>query len=101
LPPWKQVVLYLHAEIDSRPLHLCSQRAAKALERKKSMITLNGRSVDDVDGLNLAELLARENHEISMIAVARNKEVVPRAKFNSVRLADGDVIDIVRMMAGG
>jgi thiamine biosynthesis protein ThiS len=65
------------------------------------MITLNGRSVDDADGLSLAELLARENYVISIIAVACNEEVVPRAKYNCTRLADGDVIDIVRMVAGG
>lgn len=65
------------------------------------MITLNGRSVDDADGLSLAELLARKNYVMSIIAVACNEEVVPRAKFNCTRLADGDVIDVVQMMAGG
>jgi thiamine biosynthesis protein ThiS len=65
------------------------------------MITLNGRSVDDADGLSLAELLARENYVISIIAVACNQEIVPRAQYNCRRLADGDVIDIVRMAAGG
>jgi sulfur carrier protein len=65
------------------------------------MITLNGRAVDDANGLSLAELLARENYVISIIAVACNQEVVPRAKYNCTQLADGDVIDVVRMVAGG
>jgi len=65
------------------------------------MITLNGRSVDDADGLSLADVLARENYVICTIAVACNKDVIPRAKYNCTRLQDGDVIDVVQMMAGG
>ncbi len=65
------------------------------------MITLNGRSVDDADELSLAELLARENYMLSIIAVACNGEVVPKATYNCRQLADGDVIDVVRMVAGG
>jgi sulfur carrier protein len=65
------------------------------------MITLNGRSVDDADNLSLSELLSRENYMLSIIAVACNGEVVPKATYSSKQLADGDVIDVVRMVAGG
>jgi thiamine biosynthesis protein ThiS len=65
------------------------------------MITLNGRPVDNADGLSLAELLARENYAMNTIAVACNEEIVSRANYDRTRLADGDVIDIVRIVAGG
>ena len=34
-------------------------------------------------------------------AVAVNQQVVPRAEHGSHRLADGDVVDVVRAVAGG
>ena len=35
------------------------------------------------------------------VAVARNGEVVPRDRYAEVRLRDGDVLEIVRMVGGG
>jgi thiamine biosynthesis protein ThiS len=65
------------------------------------MITLNGKAVKDADNLSLTELLVREKYVLSIIAVAFNGEVVPKTKYDCIQLADGDVIDAVRMVAGG
>ena len=65
------------------------------------MITLNGKSVSGVDGITIASLIAREQYSASYIAVACNGEVVPRGEYSNTQLNDGDVIDIVRMVAGG
>jgi thiamine biosynthesis protein ThiS len=65
------------------------------------MITLNGKSVEQADGLSLTALLARENFALRLIAVAHNGEIIPKTKYDCTRLADGDVIDIVRIVAGG
>jgi sulfur carrier protein len=35
------------------------------------------------------------------IAVERNGEIVPRGQFESVRLADGDALEIVVAVGGG
>jgi len=35
------------------------------------------------------------------IAVERNGEIVPRSRFASVRLADGDALEIVVAVGGG
>ena len=65
------------------------------------MITLNGKVVDKAQGLSLSALLARENYRLSLIAVAYNGEIVRKANYDCIQLADGDVIDIVRIVAGG
>lgn len=65
------------------------------------MITLNGKSVNDADGMSIAALIARENYMASYIAVACNGDVVRRDQYNDTQVCDGDVIDIVRMVAGG
>lgn len=35
------------------------------------------------------------------VAVARNGEVVPRAEWDRVELADGDVLEVLHAVAGG
>jgi sulfur carrier protein len=65
------------------------------------MITLNGNSVDDADRLSLAELVVRENFPLNRIAIACNGEIVPRREYSCKQLADGDVVDVVWMVAGG
>lgn len=39
--------------------------------------------------------------DMTATAVARNREVVPRAQWPHTRLADGDVIEVVRPVQGG
>jgi len=65
------------------------------------MIQLNGRILNDADGLSLTVLLARENFLLSLIAVACNGEIIPKTKYDCKQLTDGDVIDVVRIVAGG
>lgn len=60
-------------------------------------LTLNG-ALLDADATTLLDLVGPlPGGE----AVAVNHEVVPRAEHGSHRLADGDVVDVVRAVAGG
>jgi thiazole synthase len=53
------------------------------------------------DALDVPTLLASRGVNEEAVAVAVNGEVVPRRKWPSLTLADGDRIDLVKVVAGG
>ena len=64
-------------------------------------IELNGeaRNVGDSDSVqDLIDALSLTNQAL---AIAINREVVPRAKWREHRFAVGDKVDIVRAIGGG
>jgi sulfur carrier protein len=64
-------------------------------------IELNGevRSVSDSDSVqDLIDALSLTNQAL---AIAVNREVVPRAKWREHRFAGGDKVDVVRAIGGG
>jgi sulfur carrier protein len=64
-------------------------------------IELNGeiRTISDSDNVqDLVDALSLTNQAV---AVAVNREVVPRAKWREYRFAVGDKVDIVRAIGGG
>jgi sulfur carrier protein len=64
-------------------------------------IELNGevRTVSDSDSVqDLIDALSLTNQAL---AIAVNREVVPRAKWREHRFAGGDKVDIVRAIGGG
>lgn len=65
------------------------------------MITVNGRMVDDAEGLSLAAYLVREGYRLSRVAVECNGKIIPRAKYEEKILAKGDVVEIVHFVGGG
>lgn len=65
------------------------------------MITVNGKPVDDAVGLNVTELLTREDYPTKMIAVECNGEIISRANYENYRFKDGDCIEVVRFVGGG
>lgn len=66
------------------------------------IITLNGEATESRAG-TVADLLADVPglDGLDGVAVAVNGEVVPRREHAAHRLEDGDVVDIVRAVAGG
>ncbi|MDG3440088.1 sulfur carrier protein ThiS [Nitrospirillum amazonense] len=67
------------------------------------MITVNGKARDHADGLDLPALLgeAGVGPDSRGIAVAINGTVVPRARWAERAVADGDAIEIVKVLQGG
>ena len=57
------------------------------------MLTINGQSVDAA-GKTVAEYLAEAGYNTVRIAVERNEEIVPKAKYAETVLADGDVVEV-------
>ena len=64
-------------------------------------IIVNG-DVRDVEGTpTVGALLASRNLNAKMIVVEQNGEIVPRGLYDETPLTNGDVLEIVQMMAGG
>jgi len=63
--------------------------------------TINGESRQLPARLTVAQLLDELKIEKTGIAVAVNERVVRNAGFEEHRLQDGDVVEIIRAVAGG
>jgi thiamine biosynthesis protein ThiS len=63
--------------------------------------TINGAVLDLPDGLTVGMLLEKLGTAATGVAVARNDAVVPRSQYDSVRVGDGDRVEIIRAVAGG
>jgi sulfur carrier protein len=61
---------------------------------------VNGARVDQA-GSNLADYLARNGYRSDRVAVERNGDIVPRARYAETLLRDDDRIEIVTFMGGG
>ena len=64
------------------------------------MVRINGKDVDAA-GKTLAEYLAGTDFAPRRIAVERNGEIVPKARYAGTVLADGDEVEIVSFVGGG
>lgn len=65
------------------------------------MIKLNGQDKLITDGATLAEVLQDAGYRLDVIAVQVNGDIVPKDRYSSHRLADGDDIDVVAFVGGG
>ena len=63
-------------------------------------LTINGEARDVPEGLSLAGLLGHLELTQGMVAIERNREVVPRREHASVFLQAGDVLEIVQFVGG-
>ncbi len=64
------------------------------------MVLINGKPAD-VSGKTLREYLSAAAYDPTRIAVERNGEIVPKARYDSVLLSDGDSLEIVSFVGGG
>lgn len=64
------------------------------------MITVNGEKIN-ADGKTVAEFIASTDYNPARIAVELNGEIVPKAKYADVVLADGDTLEVVGFVGGG
>lgn len=63
-------------------------------------LTVNGEE-RDFDGGTLTRLLEQLGIDPRRVAVERNREIVPKMKYDETHLADGDRIEIVHFVGGG
>jgi thiamine biosynthesis protein ThiS len=64
-------------------------------------LSINGEARRVPAGLDVAGLLAHLEVRASRVAVERNRQIVPKATYESVKLTDGDEIEIVSFVGGG
>ena len=64
-------------------------------------ITVNGKAMEIEPGLTIDGLLTLLNVKREYTAVAVNRDVARKADYATVRLSEGDKVEIVRPMGGG
>jgi sulfur carrier protein len=64
-------------------------------------VTVNGQAMDVEPGITVDGLLALLKIKREYTAVAVNREITPKSEYASLKLGDGDKIEIVRPMGGG
>jgi sulfur carrier protein len=64
-------------------------------------LILNGEACDMEAGGTISDLLASLQLTEKMVLVELNGQAVYRVEFRSASLADGDIVEIVRMVGGG
>jgi sulfur carrier protein len=64
-------------------------------------ISVNGKPMEIEPGLTVEGLLTLLNVKREYTAVAVNRDVTPKSEYASVKLSEGDRVEIVRPMGGG
>jgi len=64
-------------------------------------ININGTARQFPDSTNVAKLIEEMQLTGKRIALERNGEIVPRNRFASQQLADGDKLEVVVAVGGG
>lgn len=64
------------------------------------MVRVNGEALD-IAGQTVAGYLAGTDYDPGRIAVERNGEIIPKARYAETILEDGDHVEIVCFVGGG
>jgi sulfur carrier protein len=64
-------------------------------------VLLNGEPYQIPDGATVADLVAGLGRHPRTVAVERNGDLVPRARFAETRLRPGDRLEMVHFVQGG
>ena len=68
--------------------------------KESIMVKINGEELNAA-GKTVAEYLASTSYDPKRIAVERNGEIVPKAKYGEIVLEDGDSVEVVSFVGGG
>src|SRR5262249_13758715 len=74
---------------------------APVIRQVELEILVNGSPMRLPAGSSVADLLARLRVSTPRVAVERNREIVPKARYPETRLAAGDVFEVVELVGGG
>jgi sulfur carrier protein len=64
-------------------------------------VLLNGEPHQIAEGATVADLIAGLGRDPRTVAVERNGDLVPRARFAETRLEAGDRLEVVHFVQGG
>jgi sulfur carrier protein len=65
-------------------------------------LVVNGNDVEVSDGINVSQLLIERKVKMpDMVSVELNETVLQRAEFETMRLREGDRVELLYFMGGG
>jgi sulfur carrier protein len=64
-------------------------------------VTANGEDFQVEEGLTVASFIRARKLDPRYVVVERNGDALERPRYEEVRLADGDRLELVRAVAGG
>ena len=65
------------------------------------MITVNGKQIQLISEMSVADYLEQNNYQIKRIAVELNEEILPKYSYSDTMLKDGDRLEVVTFVGGG
>ena len=80
---------------------MCAPSTGARLVGDPMQLTINGEVREVPEGLSLAGLLGYLELTQGLVAIERNREVVPRSAHAAVLVQAGDVLEIVQFVGGG
>jgi thiamine biosynthesis protein ThiS len=72
-----------------------------AAARALLAVVLNGEPHRITEGMTVLDLVTSLGRDARAVAVERNGELVPRARFGDTQLAAGDRLEMVHFVQGG
>lgn len=64
------------------------------------MVKLNGEQ-RELSGKTVTEMLSENGYDPKRVAVELDLEIVPKSKYDSTLLKDGDSVEVVSFVGGG
>ncbi len=80
---------------------MTAKMAIVASDRDPLRVKINGEPRQVPAKSTLASLLSQLEVGERRVAVAVNREVIPRSEFDEVRLRDGDNVEVLEAVGGG
>lgn len=65
------------------------------------MITVNGKQIQLISEMSVADYLEQNNYQINRIAVEMNEEILPKYSYSETMLKEGDRLEVVTFVGGG
>lgn len=65
------------------------------------MIKVNKEDMEFEEGMTVEDVLKKKKYSFRMITVIINGKVIPRDKYPTHKIKEGDNIDVIHIMSGG
>lgn len=65
------------------------------------MLLINGNPMEKAIGKTILEVLQSEGYQVERVIAELNEEFIPKAKYESTLLQEGDVLEVISFVGGG
>jgi len=65
------------------------------------LIKVNKEDMVYQEGMTVEDVLQKKKYTFRMITVIVNGQVIPKDKYSTFKITDGDSIDVIHIMSGG